>query len=79
MALQTIHPAREALLEFADNESTSIAQALRMAAESNEADADGCRDAGDLANAQLLRESAAAWRRKAERFAALCEALPAEG
>ena len=79
MARKTIDGAQQKVLEFVDNESTTITQALQMAAETNEADAKVLEGAGDLASAQLMRDSAASWRAKAQRFARLCEALPAEG
>lgn len=63
------------LLLFIDNEAGSIAQALRMAADRNDGDAEALTDeyAGVRA---LLHESAASWRAKADRLEELVECLP---
>lgn len=68
--------APRARLDFIEVEGTRITQALRLAADLNDADARSAQAAGEVTTARVLRESAVAWRRKAERFEELWAALP---
>lgn len=62
------------LVTFIDNEVTSIEQALRHIAQTNIDNAAEI-EAENPAVARVLRESAASWREKADRLAALYEEL----
>lgn len=70
--------AEAALLEFVALESASLLQAMRMAAASNEAEAQRFDTENSPAGAQMMRDSAASWHAKASRLKRLCDALPAE-
>lgn len=65
-----------ALLEWLENNETSVLQALRMAAETN----DGHAKDGEVAGTQFERvftESAQSWRRMADDLAKITDAEPA--
>lgn len=63
------------LLQWVDSNSTSLTQALLMAAEHNERDAALCEASDQQAVGQVLRESGAGWRRHSDRLENLMNAL----
>lgn len=65
-----------ALVRFVDLEATSVEQALTIAGEDNDQNAEKAQAAGDRSSVQVLRSSAASRRKKPARFAQLVDALP---
>lgn len=66
--------AQRALLEWIDNELTSVVQALDAMAERNDETAKTMEDLGVLTSS--FRDSAKSWRAKAAKLTALYAALP---
>lgn len=72
-----INHAEQEMLDFVDNEATSIVQALRTMAEKNETDAKSLEDQGLSAHVvKVLRESAASWKGKADEFDRIFDKMP---
>jgi len=85
----SINDAERALLDFVDEEFTGLFQALIMARDSNNAEAERLekepdQDAPGFPGtkrqvARLMRESAQSWSEKAAELSKLYDALPKEG
>lgn len=73
------NPAEDALLDFIDEEATSLVHALRTMAERNEEDAEKLSKHSAQVVVDVLRQSAKVWRAKADEFDRLFDAIPMRG
>lgn len=71
-----IDDERAALLDFVELEATSLVQAMRMAAASNETQAAALDAEGSTLASQIMRSSVASWDAKAGALSRLVHALP---
>jgi hypothetical protein len=74
--MRTRTEAEDELVRWVANEVTSLLQALEALAERNEETAAQCDTENDKLHAKVFRESAAAWRDKAEQLRSRWLALP---